>query len=102
MGAAGEKGTRCESVTIPVAVYLRMILYSSVKAGHWETEKAEYKTDGDSPIEDESEDLLWTVPYGNGFLACKMPYFLRAQNVITTGKVSRGNLSKEGYRGFFI
>ena len=39
-GIAGEKGTRCESVTIPVAVCIRKKKTPSAKAGHWETEKA--------------------------------------------------------------
>lgn len=38
MGTVGEKGIRCESVTIPVAVCA--LLYLQTKVGHWETEKA--------------------------------------------------------------
>ena len=57
-GLLGEKGTWCESTTIPVAVYIRMFLCSSAKAGHWETEKAEYENAGNAPIGCESKDLL--------------------------------------------
>lgn len=39
LGIVGEKGIRCESVTIPVAVCA--LFYSQTKVGHWETEKAE-------------------------------------------------------------
>ncbi len=40
LGTGGEKGIRCESVAIPVAVCA--LPYQQMKVGHWETEKAGY------------------------------------------------------------
>lgn len=47
MGTAGEKGTRWESGTIPVAVCAEEMRLS-MKIGHWETEKA--KRVSQSPV----------------------------------------------------
>ena len=59
-GTVGGKGMRCESSAIKLSVCVSKFLCSSVKAGHWETEKAEYKNARVNLylIWHESQDLL--------------------------------------------
>lgn len=45
-GIADEKGMGCESPAITSRCMRRMFLCPPVKAGHWETEKAEHKNSG--------------------------------------------------------
>ena len=49
----------------------RMLLFSSLKGGHWETEKAESSNDLKKGYDISRKTCYDVVPYGNDFFACK-------------------------------
>ena len=66
----------------------RRFLCSSVKAGHWETEKAEYRNVrwSDHLIWRKSQDLLWCYPVG----ACIGVMFLSALRPVSFCRSAKG------------
>jgi len=61
-GIAGGKGMRCESSAVNSRCMYRMFLYPSVKASHWETEKAGYKNAELTPYDTSQKTCFDIIP----------------------------------------